>query len=56
MTPDGSEGQGLSVFEESSLELGSAELNLDNLGDEDAGPIVKYVQTLISDAVQYRFL
>ena len=51
MTPDGSEGQGLSGLEESSLELGSAELNLDNLGDEDAGPIVKYVQTLISDAV-----
>ena len=51
MTPDGNEGQGLSGLEESSLELGSAELNLDNLGDEDAGPIVKYVQTLISDAV-----
>ena len=51
MTPDGSEGQGLSGLEESSLELGSAELNLDNLGDEDAGPIVKYVQTLITDAV-----
>ena len=51
MTPDGSEGQGLSGLEESSLELGSAELNLDNLGDEDAGPIVKYVQTLISNAV-----
>ena len=48
---DSNQKQGLSGLEESSLELGSADLNLDNLGDEDAGPIVKYVQNLITDAV-----
>lgn len=45
---------GYSALEESTLELHDADLNLDNLGDEDAGPIVKFVQNLIADAVRFR--
>ena len=41
-------------FQQTTSELDSLELNLDNLGEEDAGPIVKYVQGLISDSVRSR--
>ena len=41
-------------FQQTTSELDSLDLNLDNLGDEDAGPILKYVQGLISDSVRGR--
>lgn len=41
-------------FQQTTSELDDLDLNLDNLGDEDAGPIMKYVQGLISDAVRGR--
>ncbi len=41
-------------FQQTTSELDDLDLNLDNLGDEDAGPILKYVQGLISDSVRGR--
>ena len=41
-------------FHQTTSELDELDLNLDNLGDEDAGPILKYVQGLISDSVRSR--
>ena len=41
-------------FEQTTHELDNLDVNLDDLGEEDAGPIVKYVQGLISDSVRGR--
>ena len=41
-------------FHQTTSELDDLDLNLDNLGDEDAGPILKYVQGLIADSVRSR--
>ena len=53
---DGKLGESLTPkgLEEATLELEQTDLGLDNLGDEDAGPILKYVQNLITEGVSMR--